>query len=253
MTSLFDVVICHGPNDDAILAINLAHVQKNIVGHNKIYVITHDINLKVIESCPECIIIHESIFPFHINYIKKFVPAHRAGWYLQQLLKLYASVAIPELCSYYLVIDADTIFLKPTTFFNQGQLPLYNVGTEYHTPYFAHMKRLHPTLEKQSPNSGICHNMLFNRDLLQQLFSMVENYHFTISSSNQPFWQLFIEHIDPNQAGGSGASEYEIYFNYLLIYHKNTMCIRTLPWENVGALCLDNASYSYISYHHYSR
>ena len=186
-----------------------------------------------------------------MDHVKKYVPAHRAGWYLQQLLKLYASVAIPEMCSYYLVIDADTIFLKPTTFFNSDQVPLYNTGSDFHVPYFHHMSRLYPMLQKQLPVSGICHHMMFNREILLQLFDKVSQHHSDSQcNSSKPFWQLFLELIDPSSAGASGASEYEIYFNYLLIFHKNNMCIRNLQWSNSNTISL-NSPDSYISCHHY--
>ena len=105
---------------------------------------------------------------------------------------------------------------------------------------------LNKDLTKQDMSkSGICHHMMFETKYIKLLFDKIEKNH------NDTFYNVFLKNV--TETLNSGASEYEIYFNYLLIYHKNTMCIRTLPWENVGALCLDNASYSYISYHHYSR
>ena len=85
---MFDIVICHGPNDDSMLELNLNYNKKNIIGYNNIYIITHDINL----ARDDCIIIHESIFPFSINILKEYITStnNRYGWYLQQLLKFYA-------------------------------------------------------------------------------------------------------------------------------------------------------------------
>ena len=65
---MFDIVICHGPNDDSMLELNLNYNKKNIIGYNNIYIITHDINL----ARDDCIIIHESIFPFSINILKEY-------------------------------------------------------------------------------------------------------------------------------------------------------------------------------------
>ena len=56
----------------------------------------------------------------------------------------YNKDIIPDILDNYLVLDSDTIFLKPTTFF-ENNIPLYNYGTEYNLPYFIHMINLHPT------------------------------------------------------------------------------------------------------------
>jgi len=52
-----------------------------------------------------------------------------------------ACLIITQLLDKYLVIDADTFFLKPTKFIENGKC-LYNYGTEYEMPYFIHMKKL---------------------------------------------------------------------------------------------------------------
>ncbi len=41
----------------------------------------------------------------------------RAGWYLQQLLKLYAHAVVPGLSEHYLVLNADVFLLCPTRIF----------------------------------------------------------------------------------------------------------------------------------------
>ena len=62
-----------------------------------------------------CITIFEKIFPFSLDTVAKIHGKRdRNGWYLQQLLKLYAGKIIPNILDKYLVIDSDTFFLKPT-------------------------------------------------------------------------------------------------------------------------------------------
>jgi len=71
--------------------------------------------------------------------------------------------------------------------------------------------------------------------------------------SNTPFWQIFIdsvkEHLKywPKQTE-SGASEYELYFNYMLQYHADLVCSRTLKWENVSSqfTSLKNSNHSAV-------
>ena len=92
-------------------------------------------------------------------------PNSRIGWYYQQLLKLYVHLVIPNLTPNVLVLDADTIFLNPVDFISNDNLALYNVGKEYHRPYFEHASRLIPGFKRTFPKlSGICHHMLLQRD-----------------------------------------------------------------------------------------
>ena len=51
---------------------------------------------------------------------------------------------------------------------------------------------------------------------------------------------------------GAGASEYEIYFNYMFKNYSNEVEIRQLNWSNSNTLNI-NADFDYISYHWYNR
>jgi len=238
----FDIVIPVGPNDSFIIKGMIEHTIKNIIGYRNIYLVSYDPNIKI----DKCITINENIFPFNKESISEIIGYHeRVGWYLQQLIKLYSGSTIPGILNNYLVIDSDTHFMNPTNFFNNG-LPLYNYGIEYHIPYFDHMNKLHPILTKQTTHSGICHHMVFQQNILIDLFKLVEDYH------KKEFFKVFLESINKNDILGSGASEYEIYFNYLHIYHKDLFIIRPLQWENRSNIINDN-NLDYISCHHYMR
>ena len=81
---------------------------------------------------------------------------------------------------------------------------------------------------------------------------MVEIYH----HNNKPFWKIFLENVDINlrSDGGSGASEYEIYLNFMLIYHSDKLKFRELKWKNTNNIYdIMNINYDYISYHWYLR
>lgn len=225
---LFDIVICHGPKDDDILEHNLRFNKQNIIGYNNIYVITYD--PKLVRS--DCIVIHESVFPFNINTVKQYYrSSNRYGWYLQQLLKLYASFVIPGMLDYYLVIDCDTLFVKPTTFFEQD-IMLFNYSTEYHLPYFNHMSKMSAKLTKVKNVSGICHHMLFSKKMLQDMFELIEHEYNQKYNTNYKFYAIFLRCVDPVDFNYSGASEYETYFNFMLKYHHDKIKIRKLSWCN---------------------
>ena len=121
---------------------------------------------------------------------------------------------------------------------------LFNTSSEYHQPYFTHMKKLHPSLIKQMNCSGICHFMMFNKECLNGLFNLVSN-----NNNNFDFWKVFLDCVNPQES--SGASEYEIYFNYMLLYKPELIKIRNLQWANLDKYSVEN--YDYISIHWWTR
>ena len=84
---------------------------------------------------------------------------------------------------------------------------------------------------------------------LKKLFSLVERYH------RNEFWKVFLEKV--TDITGSGASEYEIYFNYMLWYHRNEIIVRKLNWINTSINNLKiyelNKKYNFISLHWHLR
>lgn len=234
----FDVVVPVGPNDISKIDKTIECIKKNIIGYRNIFIISKsEINIL------DCIFVNENIFPFTMETISLYLGINeRNGWYLQQLIKLCAG-HIPDLLNNYLVIDSDTFFLKPTSFFS-NDLPLYNVGSEYYKPYFNHLLKMHNSLTKQNDYSGICHHMLFQQHILKQLFKLVEDYH------RDDFWKCFLSLIDKKDIPFSGASEYELYFNYIHIYHPDSFMIRKLEWLNSGTID-ETLNLHYVSCHWY--
>lgn len=183
------------------------------------------------------------------EYLK--TPNNRIGWYYQQLLKLYAPSVIPNISSNVLMVDADTIFLNPVSFISSSGKPLYNSGNEYHLPYFCHAEKLTGSTVKRLYNqfSGISHHMLFQKKILQELFSHVESIH------NKTFWNAFCSCVDQRDICYSGASEYEIYFNFVLS-KPGIAEIRPLQWATVRLEDIPHykeTSLHYISSHSWMR
>lgn len=176
----------------------------------------------------------------------------RLGWIYQQLLKLYAPLVIPDISTNVLVLDADTIFLRNIEFIDQEGNALFNVGSEYHPPYFDHARRLLPDFKKVYPNySGICHHMLFQRNILENLFNAIRGIHKT-----EP-WKALCACIDHHYTGKdlSGLSEYEIYFNFAFS-NNHKVKIRPLNWTNIpfnntSILAHQTRGTHYVSCHEY--
>ena len=234
----FDIVIPVGPHDQSVIHKQVEYTRNNVVGYRHVYLISSDPMLRV----QGCITVDEAFFPFSMDtIIAHHGKLDRNGWYLQQLLKLYAGT-IPGILGRYLVIDADTFFMRPTRFVEHGKC-LYNFGHEFHKPYFEHMKRLDATFTKVLSISGICHHMMFETVYVKELMTRLEKSHGDL------FYNLFLKNV--TEVGGAGASEYELYFNYMLIYHKEEIVIRQLQWKNSATL--QEGDFDYISVHWYMR
>jgi hypothetical protein len=124
---------------------------------------------------------------------------------------------------------------------------LYSYATEKEQPYFDHMARLDKRFtRKYDDKSGICHHMMFETSILRELFDIVEKNH------NQLFYEAFLSQVTYSFIG---ASEYELYFNYLMHFHEDKVCLRKLSFINSTEMIPQhtNSHYDYFSYHFYLR
>ena len=280
MSDLFDIVVPVGPNDVGRIHRQLAQL-RFAVGRRRTFVVT----ARRADGLPQfdgCETVDEESFPFKMADVAAAHGARpRNGWYLQQLLKLYAGRTIPGILDRWLVVDADTFLLRPVEFVverakdtqlthyggaggtgDSEHLPAYAIGPEpRHEPYFAHMARLHPLLARAHPDwSGICHHMVFQRAHVDLLFELVDDHHSRGNQAGAPkkeFWQVFLECVDPADYDAAGASEYEIYFNFVQRFLPREVVVRPLRWANATAAVLDDpgalAGYGldYVSCHYY--
>jgi GR25 family glycosyltransferase involved in LPS biosynthesis len=227
----FDIVyICHSKDKDTIIK-SLESVKKYVRHYNNIYLIAKENFLKNYWS-DNMIFIDENKYPFTKDDIKNNIsskcPKFKYGWYYQQLLKLYIHYAIPEITDHFMVLDSDVIFYKFIRFFNDDNIPYFTTGNEYNKPYFKHMKELYPKLKKMHTKSGISHHMMFNKKILEKLIKDVESFHKIL------FWKAFLNKVEFDKTDNySRASEYEIYFNFVLKYFPKKYKIRELVWFNL--------------------
>jgi hypothetical protein len=92
--------------------------------------------------------------------------------------------------------------------------------------------------------SGICHHMIFETKYIDELISKVEITH------KDYFYNMFLALV--TDINLSGASEFEIYFNYMQKNNPTKIKIRKLNWKNVNYMETNN-NLDYISYHWYMR
>ena len=238
-----DVVIPLGPNDVEVVQQSTAYALKNVVGIRHMYIVTqHDLKHAVPTGCT---FVDEAMYLFTINDVQSILNnGDRAGWYYQQLLKLYAHTVISGLSEQHLILDADLHVMRPICFLSQDHKALLAVSTEHNQPYFDHMQKLLPSVHRVRDCSGIVHHMVFDACVLHDLFSRVALLH------SKPFWQAFIDTVNP--VDFSGASEYELYFNFALLFHPDKVSVRPLKLRNVAELT-HNTDDDLVAVHHYMR
>lgn len=173
-------------------------------------------------------------------------PGNRVGWIYQQFLKFYAPFVIPNISSNVLVLDSDTVFLNPVSFIDEKGGGFLDVGDECSLPYFSHAERLIPGFRKVNNFSGICHHMLFQRAILEDLFYLVELQH------GVSFWKAACRCIDLYEIFRSCLSEYEIYFNFALA-NTEQVKVRPLQHEDIHKMRaierFREKKYHHVSYH----
>lgn len=176
-------------------------------------------------------LVDEARFPFSLAEVAHALgplDAHhnKAGWYLQQLIKLYACQVFGLQRA--LIVDSDTVFLRPVTFHARDGCSLLAWGAEHHAPYFEHMERVTKGAWAQpsADCSGICHHQVMEADVVAELMREVQEAH-----DGAPFWQAFLAAVDTSH--NAGASEYELYAAYALTRHTTRARLRGLRWTNM--------------------
>ncbi|MFB9327105.1 DUF6492 family protein [Paenibacillus aurantiacus] len=152
----------------------------------------------------------------HIHY--RSARWERSGWLFQQLLKLSGDKLVRS--EHFLVIDADTVLIRPHRFHSGGRTTFYTRGwsqPEYFRTYRKLMGR-----EASSPRSLVTHYMLFEKSKLREMKRVIEARHGT------SWYRAILNSIDRTKQ--FGFSEYETYGNYVYTRYPNS--VRLLPALN---------------------
>jgi hypothetical protein len=156
-----------------------------------------------------------------------FHPSQRWGWYFQQILKLGMADRVDT--DYYLVVDADTVFLRRVTFFNDDGKPLYATSTEYCQAYFDVFEHLLGFIANRE-YSFITNHMVFHRDIVKEMRSSFRG--------AVPWYMCIVKYVEPQAPWYSEAqfSEYETYGHYIKAFHPDELNVRPLRWRTVDCL-----------------
>lgn len=168
-----------------------------------------------------------------IKQIKKSISGtdRRSGWYYQQFIKMaYALVCTDE---YYLIWDADTIPIKPISFFDSetGKPYLdYRDYVKYDECFFVTQNLLFPNeyLKKTVYWSFICEHLLVNTSIMRKLLSDLAT---KGAAGKNSFFENVMYIIPRNLINLSGFSEFETYAAYVLKEYPDTHVLR--KWNNL--------------------
>lgn len=250
----YDIVIPVAKSHSAQLNANLPFIKKNL-GHDKIILLCteetfadfKDSDVEFInesEVCPDM-----NLTALRNIMIERGGNPNRAGWYLQQFLKMYYAFVCRK--DHYLIWDADTIPLKPIYFLNRRGEMFFNMKPDHHLPYFDTMNKLfNGTLKfvESATPSFITEVMIMNTRIMRELVG-------ELGGTN--FWKNILNAINDKDLSGSGFSEYETYGTYLvnkypqlfrpgpLVTQRNGMAIfkRVLTEDELSLLPYDTISF----------
>lgn len=203
-----DLVLTVLPKDIDTLTFGFDKIQNNI-NHsiNKVYIVSPKDDL-IIDFCERNnaeFINEKEVLGFGketFNYVHKGVD--RSGWLFQQLLKWGVADLVEK--DNYLILDADTFFIRNKTFEYKGKTIL-DFSDEYCSPYYITYEKL-LGLKHEYKVSFVTHYMLLNKSWLQSLKKDIEKH------TGNKWDQAIISEIDESQ--NSCFSEYETYANYVL-------------------------------------
>lgn len=162
--------------------------------------------LKDLLTTPNVLVMNqEDLLPGHIlETAVRLAPPGRAGWVIQQLIKFHACLnSDRDAC---LVVDADTILLRPRTWLDSHGRQLLSLSHELHDPYVNHVRAIWPGTITTAV-SFVTHHQLMQRELVLEMFGL--------QGKGLEAW---IEGADWTQP--SAVSEYHSYGTWLLSHHK---------------------------------
>lgn len=159
--------------------------------------------------------------------------AKHASWYYQQLLKFYVFQVIRGVGESVLILDADFVFSRPLQFLTEDGRAILARGYPFKwllntRDYPTQVEHVHADCARRfvagwepvDSFSGMHHHIVFQRDVLADLFDVVERQH------QQPFWSAFARNVRFEK--WNAASEYVIYYHFARARHAGRIVVRDL-------------------------
>ncbi|MES2127726.1 MAG: DUF6492 family protein [Pseudomonadota bacterium] len=168
-----------------------------------------------------------------LGWLKSRFPserAFRAGWYLQQFIKVEAvRQGAPD--DLMLIWDADTVPLKPLSFNTGDGKVVYYRSDEHHLSYFETIKKM-LDMDKIVDFSFIAQCFAVKAGWAQAFVNEIE-------TRNGMHWvDAVLKHIDYED--GCSFSEYESMGTWLTHRHLDEMCLNNAQWQRLGNALIGN-------------
>lgn len=138
-------------------------------------------------------------------WVREHVPPEARGWVIQQCIKILW--VLGNDASATLVLDADTILLKPRTWLNERGVQALCVSVERHREYVRHSTRCWPVSEESQSVSYVTHHQLMQTRFLQEMFP-----------DGAASLRRWVAHADFRQP--SALSEYHSYGAWVRTFRK---------------------------------
>lgn len=185
-----------------------------------------------------------------INQLKDLF-GDRYGWVLQQLLKI--NFVKESGAAGVLIIDSDTILLKPRLWLDSHRTQVLMPTWERHEPYFDFL-RINNFCVQQDSLSHISHHMLLQPEILREM----------LLTYNLNDFETFIQVFStcPRGVNSPFSLDYEMYAQYLITRYPHS--VRYEKWANYSVRILLHSDighqlnsqeirYNSISAHSYNR
>lgn len=154
-----------------------------------------------------------------LEAINEHFPLSRRGWVMQQVIGLWA--AHESSAPGTLVLDSDTVFLKPISLLSSEGVQLLQFSHEYVEEYESHARKIWGSRKRFRGLSFVTHYQLMKPSVVREMFSAENNLEDWVRAGRP------LHH--------SPVADYHSYGRFLADRHKNDLLVgrwgnKKLPW-----------------------
>lgn len=164
-----------------------------------------------------------------IELVNQNTPKERRGWIKQQLLKILAARHLGSDGT--LLVDADTILLRPQTWLSPAGVQNLQLSIEYHYAYQQHYEKFmfesdqrYAAIIKRPKVSFVTHHQLMQSDVLDRIFAIN-------GRSFEQGLEKWLKSID-FASTNSPACEWHTYGTFLTTNYPSR--VHLTKWNNLG-------------------